>query len=194
LPLGIELAAARIPLLGVAGIRDRLLRRAGLPASAERDAPARQRTLREAIGWSHDLLDAAGQTLFARLSVFVGGGRIEEVESVCGPASEPGAEVIDTLADLVDQSLVKATPAEDGVRYGMLETIREYAAERLASARSVSRSSVGTPLPIWRLPKPMPPTSGRAGGAQWPVGSRRTPTISRPPFAGRSRPQIPSWD
>jgi predicted ATPase/class 3 adenylate cyclase len=132
LPLGIELAAARIPLLGVEGIRDRLLRRAGLPASAERDAPARQRTLREAIGWSHDLLDAAGRTLFARLSVFVGGGRMEEVDSVCGPASEPGVEVIDRLADLVDQSLVKATPAEDAVRYSMLETIREYAAERLA--------------------------------------------------------------
>jgi predicted ATPase/class 3 adenylate cyclase len=132
LPLGIELAAARITLLGAVGIRDRLVQRAGLPASVERDAPARQRTLREAIGWSHDLLDAGGRALFARLSVFVGGGRLEELEAVCGPAAELGAEVIDTLADLVDQSLVTATPANDAVRYGMLQTIREYAAERLA--------------------------------------------------------------
>jgi predicted ATPase/class 3 adenylate cyclase len=131
LPLGIELAAARIPLFGAEGIRDRLRQRAGLPASAERDAPARQRTLREAIDWSHDLLDSPGRLLFARLSVFVGGGRLEHVQAVCGPASELGAEVIETLADLVDQSLVIASPAGHTVRYGMLETIREYAAERL---------------------------------------------------------------
>ena len=132
LPLGIELAAARIALLGAGGIRDRLVQRAGLPASAERDAPARQRTLREAIGWSHDLLDSPGRLLFARLSVFVGGGHLEQVQAVCGPASELGAEVIDTLAELVDQSLVIASPDGDSMRYGMLETIREYAAEQLA--------------------------------------------------------------
>ena len=131
LPLGIELAAARIPLLGAGGIRDRLVQRAGLPASAERDAPARQRTLREAIAWSHDLLDRPGRVLFAQMSVFVGGCRIKEAEAVCGSASELGAGVIDTLADLVDQSLVTATPADERVRYGMLETIREYAAEQL---------------------------------------------------------------
>jgi len=133
LPLGIELAAARIPLLGAAGIRDRLVQRAGLPASAERDAPARQRTLREAIAWSHDLLDRPGRILFAQMSVFVGGCRIDEAEAVCGPATALGAEVLDTLAALVDQSLVIANPAGDTVRYGMLETIREYAAERLAA-------------------------------------------------------------
>jgi predicted ATPase/class 3 adenylate cyclase len=132
LPLGIELAAARVPLLGVAGIRDRLIDRFGLPGSPARDAPARQRTLRAAISWSHDLLDAPGRTLFARLSVFVGGSRLEEAEAVCGPASELGAEVLDCLAALVDQSLVTARSAGDTVRYGMLETIREYAAERLA--------------------------------------------------------------
>lgn len=132
LPLGIELAAARIPLLGAAGIRDRLAQRAGLPVAANRNVPGRQRTLREAIAWSHDLLDAPGRALLARLSVFFGGWAIEEAEAVCGPTSELGAEVIDTLAALVDQSLVTASTAEEKVRYGMLETIREYAAEQLA--------------------------------------------------------------
>lgn len=131
LPLGIELAAARIPLLGAGGIRDRLVQRAGLPASAERDAPARQRTLRETIAWSHELLDPPARVLFARMAVFVGGCRIEEVEAVCGPASDLGAHVLDTLAALVDQSLVIASPVGHTVRYGMLETIREYASARL---------------------------------------------------------------
>ncbi|MEZ0239454.1 MAG: adenylate/guanylate cyclase domain-containing protein [Chloroflexota bacterium] len=132
LPLGIELAAARIPLLGVAGVRDRLAQRAGLPGAASRDAPGRQRTLHEAIAWSHDLLDVPARALFARLAVFVGGCALEEAVAVCGPASELGAEVIDTLATLIDQSLVTASPNGDHIRYGMLETIREFAAEQLA--------------------------------------------------------------
>jgi predicted ATPase/class 3 adenylate cyclase len=131
LPLGIELAAARIPLLGTAGILDRLVQRAGLLAGPYRDAPDHQRTLDEAITWSHDLLDPAGRALLARLSVFIGGCRIEEAVAVCGPKSELGADVIDTLAALVDQSLVVATPDGETVRYGMLETIRDYASERL---------------------------------------------------------------
>jgi predicted ATPase/class 3 adenylate cyclase len=131
LPLGIELAAARVPLLGAAGIRDRLVQRAGLPAMPNRDAPARQETLREAIAWSHELLDAPGRALCARLSVFVGGCRIEQAVTVCGPDSELGADVEDTLASLVDHSLVTVSPAGDEVRYGMLETILAYAADRL---------------------------------------------------------------
>jgi predicted ATPase/class 3 adenylate cyclase len=131
LPLGIELAAARIPLLGTAGILDRLAQRTGLLAGPYRDAPDHQRTLDDAITWSHDLLDATARALFARLSVFIGGCRMEEVVAVCGPASELGADVIDTLAGLVDQSLVSATPDGETVRYGMLETIRGYAADRL---------------------------------------------------------------
>jgi predicted ATPase/class 3 adenylate cyclase len=132
LPLGIELAAARIPLLGAPGIRDLLHQRVALPAAPHRDAPAHQRTLRDTIAWSHDLLDGAGRSLFARLSVFAGGCEIHEAGLVCGPASELGAEVVDTLAALVDQSLVTATPAGDLMRYGMLETIRDFAADRLA--------------------------------------------------------------
>jgi predicted ATPase/class 3 adenylate cyclase len=132
LPLGIELAAARIPLLGAAGIRDLLYQRLALPAAPHRDAPAHQRTLRDTIGWSYDLLDGAQRSLFARLSVFADGCDIQQAAAVCGPASELGAEVIDTLAALVDQSLVTASPANDTIRYGMLETIRDFAADRLA--------------------------------------------------------------
>jgi predicted ATPase len=132
LPLAIELAAARIPLLGPWGIRDRLVQHAGLPASLDRETPARQRTLRAAIAWSHDLLDAPGRALFARLSVFAGGCRLQEAEAICGPASELGAEILDCLASLVDQSLVTARQVGDSVRYSMLETIGEYAAGRLA--------------------------------------------------------------
>jgi predicted ATPase/class 3 adenylate cyclase len=132
LPLGIELAAARVSLLGAVGIRDRLSQRAGLPAAPNRDVPERQRTLREAIGWSHDLLEPVARALFARLSVFVGGCRIQEAEAVCRGASEVGGEVVDTLSALVDQSLVTASQTDDVVRYAMLETIREYADERLA--------------------------------------------------------------
>ena len=92
--------AARIKLLGAVGVRDRLVQHAGLPASPTRDGPARQQTLRAAIAWSHDLLDAPGRALFARLSVFVGGFRLEEADKVCGPASEIGSEVLDCLAEV----------------------------------------------------------------------------------------------
>jgi predicted ATPase/class 3 adenylate cyclase len=132
LPLGIELAAARISLLGAVGIQDRLARRAGLPAAPNRDVPERQRTLREAISWSHDLLEPTARAVFARLSVFVGGCRLQEAETVGRGDSESGVDIVDLVATLVDQSLVTASQTVDVVRYGMLETIREYAAERLA--------------------------------------------------------------
>jgi predicted ATPase/class 3 adenylate cyclase len=132
LPLGIELAAARVPLLGAVGVSERLARHISLPATPSHDAPARQRTLTEAIAWSYDLLDAPGRALFDRLAIFVGGWRLEEAEAICGPAAELGAEVLDTLAELVDQSLVLAREERGTVRYEMLETIRRFAVERLA--------------------------------------------------------------
>jgi predicted ATPase/class 3 adenylate cyclase len=133
LPLGIELAAARVPLLGTAGVAERLVRRLSLPPSPSPDAPARQRTLQETIAWSCDLLDLPGRALFARLSVFSGGWRLDEAEVVCGPAPELGAEVLDTLAGLVDQSLVIAREHRGVVRYEMLETVRQFADDQLAA-------------------------------------------------------------
>jgi predicted ATPase/class 3 adenylate cyclase len=132
LPLGIELAAARISVLGVFGVRDRLAQQLRLPVSPVRDAPARQRTLHDAIAWSHDLLDPAAKALFARLSVFADGCRLGEAEAVCGPSAELGDEVVEVLVRLVDQSLVSTTERGGAVRFGMLETVREFAASKLA--------------------------------------------------------------
>jgi predicted ATPase/Tfp pilus assembly protein PilF len=120
LPLAIELAAARVKVLSPAILLERLEQRLPLLAGGSRSAPGRQRTLRAAIAWSYDLLSSAEQDLFARLAVFVGGGTLEAAEAICGAD-------VDTVASLVDKSLVRRT----GDRYWMLETIREFAAERM---------------------------------------------------------------
>jgi tetratricopeptide (TPR) repeat protein len=94
-----------------------------------RDLPDRQRTLREAIAWSFDLLEPPEQRLFARLAVFVGGWSLEEAEPVCGPAGELGIEVLDGLESLTDKSLVVTQLG--GSRLRLLQVIREFALERL---------------------------------------------------------------
>ena len=119
LPLAVELAAARTSVLTPGQILERLAERLDL-LKGGRDAEARQRTLRATIEWSHDLLSPDEQRLFARLSVFAGGCTLEAAEAVCG------AE-LDMLQSLVDKSLVRH--AEE--RFWMLETIREFALERL---------------------------------------------------------------
>jgi predicted ATPase len=119
LPLAVELAAARASVLSPAQILERLSQRLDL-LKGSRDAEARQQTLRATIEWSHDLLSADEQRLFARLSVFAGGCTLEAAETVC-------AADLDTLQSLVDKSLVRFA---DG-RFWMLETIREFALERL---------------------------------------------------------------
>jgi predicted ATPase/class 3 adenylate cyclase len=131
LPLAIELAAARIKLLPPQAILARLGDRLALLSGGSRDLPARQQTLRGAIAWSHDLLGDGGRRLFARLGVFVGGARLGEAEAVSGPASELGIDVLDGLAELVDQSLVRQEEVHGEPRFTMLETIREFARERL---------------------------------------------------------------
>jgi len=145
LPLAIELAAARARLLPLSRIQAGLRNRLGLLAGGPRDLPARQQSLRAAIDWSYDLLDAGQQRLFRRLAVFVGGATLEAAEAVCGAADglERPAEVLDTLEALADQSLIQASLRQTGgarqaevhgePRFSMLETIREYAVERLES-------------------------------------------------------------
>ena len=123
LPLAIELAAARSRLLSPAAILERLGRRLDLLTGGPRDAPERQRTLRAAIEWSHDLLDEPERLAFARLGVFVGGWTLEAAEAVAG-------DVLDELEALVDRSLV----VRAGDRFAMLETIHEFARERLDDA------------------------------------------------------------
>jgi hypothetical protein len=132
LPLAIELAAARLRTLPLAALQDRLADRLGILTGGGRDRPARQQTLRGAIEWSHELLDAPDQHLFARLGVMAGTAALELIEDVCGPAAELGREVFEGLDSLSRQSLVRAV--DDGaeeLRYTMLATIREYARERL---------------------------------------------------------------
>lgn len=132
LPLGIELAASRMGLLTPRSIAGRLAQRLDLPGTAPRDVPERQRSLERAIAWSHDLLESAEQRLLARLSVFAGGCRLEEVEIVCGPSTELGFDVIEGLSRLVDHGLVQPIPGPDGARYRLLETVRMFASERLS--------------------------------------------------------------
>ena len=133
LPLAIELAAARIRLLSPAAMAQRLGDRLDLLAGGGRDLPERQRTLRGAIDWSYELLDAPDRCLFARLGVFAGGGPLESAEAVCGlEGDEQPLDVLAGLERLAEQSLVRiALDAHDDVRFTMLETIREYALEKL---------------------------------------------------------------
>ena len=126
LPLAIELAAARTKALSPAEILDRLEHRLPALASGPRDAPRRQRTLQATIDWSYELLTSEEQQLLGRLSVFAGGCTLQAAEAVCD------AE-LDTVEALVDRSLVRSG---DG-RYWMLQTLREYALERLARSGEV---------------------------------------------------------
>ncbi|MFJ1564135.1 AfsR/SARP family transcriptional regulator [Streptomyces erythrochromogenes] len=135
LPLAIELAAARLRLLTPRQIADRLDDRFRLLTSGARTVLPRQQTLRAVVDWSWDLLDEAERTVLRRLSVFAGGCDLAAAEAVCAdPSGDAVRDVADTLGSLVDKSLVLAEPYEGhGMRYRMLETIHEYAAERAAA-------------------------------------------------------------
>ncbi|AQS72248.1 AfsR family transcriptional regulator [Streptomyces pactum] len=126
LPLAIELAAARLRMMTARQIADRLDDRFRLLTSGSRTVLPRQQTLRAVVDWSWDLLDAEERDVLGRLSVFAGGCDLVAAEAVCGPAA------LDALGSLVDKSLVVAAPSGgDGMRYRLLETVAEYAAERL---------------------------------------------------------------
>jgi predicted ATPase/DNA-binding CsgD family transcriptional regulator len=134
MPLAIELAAARVRALSVEQIRARLDDRFGLLTTGDRSAPLRQRTLRAAIEWSYDLLTEPERTLFRRLAVFTGWS-LEMAEQVCSDDQLPAADMLSLMAALVDKSLVAGEPEVLGqARYRMLDTIRAYAADRLAQA------------------------------------------------------------
>src|SRR5215212_3629927 len=131
MPLAIELAAARTRVLSVEQISSRLGSSLGLLTGGSRTAEPRQRTLRAAIDWSHELLGEEEQILFRRLSVFAGGFTLEAAEAVCfGEVIGPEG-VLDLLASLIDKSLVTVAQRGGEARYGMLEPVRQYALERL---------------------------------------------------------------
>ena len=130
LPLAIELAAARTKLLPPAALLSRLGNRLELLTGGRRDAPPHQQTLRMTLDWSYDLLDPEAQRLFAQLGVFAGGWTLPSAEAVCSGDSS----VLEGLAALVDESLVRQRQTSDGEpRFSMLQIVREYALERLAA-------------------------------------------------------------
>jgi predicted ATPase/class 3 adenylate cyclase len=132
LPLAVELAAARVKLLPPKAMLGRLGSRMKLLTGGARDLPERQRTLRGAIEWSHDLLDEGEKKLFARLSVFAGGRTLEAVEAVCDAEGDLPVESLEGVSSLLDKSLLRQEEGPEGEpRFVMLETIHEYARERL---------------------------------------------------------------
>ncbi len=139
LPLAIELAAARIRLLSPEALLERIERRLDLLASGGPDLPARQRTLRATLDWSHQLLAPSERALFARLSVFAGGATLEAIEAVCRDDDAP--ELLDSLSSLLEKSLLTSSAGEavGQPRLGMLQTVRDYARERLAERGETAR-------------------------------------------------------
>ena len=131
--LALELAAARVPLLGVEGLRARLDERFNVLTTGSRAALPRHQTLRAVLEWSHALLSDAERTVFRRLAVFVGGFTLEAAQQVAHDETMDEWQVLDHLGGLVDKSLVVADTG-DPPRYGLLETTRAYALERLAAA------------------------------------------------------------
>ena len=149
LPLAIELAAARVKLFSPQALLARLERGLQLLTGGARDLPERQQTLRDTIAWSYELLDGREQALFRRLAVFAGGFTLEAVEDVCGSGAEEqvASNVLETVTSLVDNSLLVSLSEsstshekDEEPRFTMLETIREYALERLTSSDEVEEA------------------------------------------------------
>ncbi len=134
LPLAIELAARRVRALSPQEIDARLDARFRLLTGGERTADPRQQTLEAAIDWSHELLSESERVMLRRLAVFAGGFTLRAAEQVCGFDPIEEFDVVDLVAALVDRSLLTVDDRDGAIRYGMLETIRAYAATRLESA------------------------------------------------------------
>jgi predicted ATPase/class 3 adenylate cyclase len=142
MPLALELAAARLRSMSLAELHDRLDQRFRLLTGGSRTAVERQQTLQATVGWSYSLLTGAERVLLGRLSVFAGSFDLAAVEAVCGSGDPDVLEVADLLGSLVDKSLVVAEPAGETLRYRLLETIRLFAAERLAEACGEEEAAV----------------------------------------------------
>jgi predicted ATPase/class 3 adenylate cyclase len=134
LPLAIELAASRMKVLSPETLLERLEQRLPLLSAQDRNVPERQRTLRQTIEWSYDLLTDPERRMFWRLAVFAGGADLEAADAVANSDGELGLDTLDGVASLVDKNLLlrRADAPEGEPRFGMLETIREYGLERLS--------------------------------------------------------------
>jgi predicted ATPase len=137
LPLAIELAASRLKVLSLTEIDERLADRFRLLRRvATADVPPRQRTLRATIDWSYGLLDEPERCLLRRLSVFAGGFGLDSVEAVCAGGGVGEEDVLDLVAGLVDKSLVVRGEHADRARHRLLDSVRDFAAERCANTRT----------------------------------------------------------
>ena len=132
LPLAIELAAARVRVFPAQRMLSEMSHRLSFLKGGARDLPTRQKTLRGAIDWSHDLLGEEEQAVFRQLGAFVGGCTLEAVAAVC--EIEPEGSTFEIIESLAAKSLLRQTEAHGEVRFGMLETIREYACEKLTAS------------------------------------------------------------
>jgi len=142
LPLAIELAAARIKLLTPSAMLQRLGSRLKLLGGGSRDLPERQRTLRGTIEWSFALLEEGEQVLFARLAVFSGGRTLEAIEAVCDAEGDLPMDALEGVSSLLDKSLLRQEEGPEGEpRFVMLETIHEYARERLEASGEAEETS-----------------------------------------------------
>ena len=142
IPLALELAAARVRSLTVTDINTRLKDRYKILIGGGRVLQERQQTLRALVDWSYDLLNEPERTLLGRLGVFVGGFDLAAAEQICGAQPLSGDDVLDLLASLVEKSLVMLEERDEGARYRTLETIREYAREKLAESGEAQETAV----------------------------------------------------
>ena len=188
MPLAIELAAARVAALPLDELARRMGDRFALLTTGPRTAEARQRTLRATVDWSYRLLTDPERVLLQRLSVFRGSWTLDAVQAVAGGEPLNPAAVVDLLGRLVDRSLVVVD--RTGARYHLLETIREYAAERLAESgesERIARAHAGYLIDLAERPRRSCAATGRPDGCR---GSRSSGTTSTPPWPGapRTRP------
>jgi predicted ATPase/DNA-binding CsgD family transcriptional regulator len=169
IPLGIELSAARVRALSVEQIADRLRDRFQLLDSGDRTAPPRQQTLRATVDWSYELLDGPEQTLLRRLAVF-SGWNLDMAEQVCSDDIIPADAVLGLLISLIDKSLVVLDGEAAGdARYRLLDTIREYAAERLIAAGEQDALSLRHRDHVLGLVEKTADRMFRRGEPAWPV-------------------------
>jgi predicted ATPase/class 3 adenylate cyclase len=140
LPLAIELAAARMKLFSPQAICSRLGDPLKFLTGGARNLPERQRTLRGAIAWSHALLSESEQILFARLAVFSGGCYLEAVEAICAVEDDYSVDILEVLSSFLDKSLLRREEVEEEPRISMLETLREYARERLEASGEAEKT------------------------------------------------------
>ena len=194
MPLAIELAAARLRSMSLASLHDRLDQRFRLLTGGSRTALERQQTLRATVDWSYSLLTGAEQLLLRRLSVFAESFDLDAAEAVCGFGDIEVLDVADLLGSLVDKSLVVAEPAGGALRYRLLETIRQFAAERLAEAGEDEAAALAAAHCAHFLAVAEAAAPHLTGPDQGRVARAAGRRAGEPAARRRARGRRPGWD